>query len=79
MKRVEWQDVLEICGFWDYRCRATGCGAGMLAKLFTRALSWHTVNKQCAPVPKANALDAEIGGCEMLMECVGRWVGEDFS
>ena len=35
-------------------------------RAFTRAIVWHAVNKKCELVPRANALDAEIRGCELL-------------
>ena len=39
------QHVREICWFWDGRCRAIGCGAGMWVDAVTQTLGWHTVNK----------------------------------
>ena len=58
----------------DGSCRAAGCGAGMWVDVFSRGLRWHIVNTKCEPVPKANTLDAGIRGCEMLTECMGKWV-----
>ena len=29
-----WSDPTGVCGFWNGRCRAFGCGDGMWAKVF---------------------------------------------
>ena len=71
---IVWQDVRGMCGFWEGSCRAIGSGERMWEKMFSRALGWHTVNNKCEHVPKKNALDVEISGCEILIECMGEWI-----
>ena len=67
-----WKDLRGNCGFWDGSCRAIGSGA---VKVFTQALGWHTLNQSSAPVHMERALDAEIRGCEMPVECMGKSIG----
>ena len=56
-----WSDATGICGLWDGSCQKKRCGAGMEVKIFTQALGWHTVHKQCEPV-----LGEECSGCRIL-------------
>ena len=46
----------------------------MLFKIFTHSLGMATIHKKCGPVPGQNSLDAEIGGCAMLMDNLHKWV-----
>ena len=46
----------------------------MWVKICTPARECHIVDTNCALVPKANALDVDISGCEMWIECMGTWI-----
>ena len=55
--------------FWDGSCKRGVCGAGILIKVFMQA----TIHKERAGV-QSKFLDAEIGGCAMLMNSLNQWV-----
>ena len=46
----------------------------MLIKVSTQALGLVQIDNKCGPVPGQNSLDAEIGGCAMLMGSLIQWV-----
>ena len=67
-------EVTGICGFWDGSCNDKICGAGITILLFTQGTGWVTIYKKCGPVPGTNSLDAELGGCAMLIESLDMWL-----
>ena len=46
----------------------------MLIMTFTQSSEWTTIHQKCRPVPGKDSLDAEIGGCSMLIESLNQWV-----
>ena len=71
---VVWSEVTGLCGFWDGSCENGKCGAGIMIQAFTDALGWAPIHKKCGPVQGQNSLDAELGGCGMLMENLRQWI-----
>ena len=71
---IEWAEVTGICGFWDGSCSDNICGAGITILLFTQGAGWVRRYKKCGPVPGTNSLDAELGGCAMLIESLNTWL-----
>ena len=50
------------------------CGAGMLIEVFTQALGWVTIHTNADRCLTPNSLDAEIGGCALLVSNWNHWV-----
>ena len=71
---IDWAEVTGICGFWDASCSDNICGASITILLFTKGARWVTRYKKCVPLPGTNSLDAELGGCGMLMESLITWL-----
>ena len=46
---------------------------GIMIQVFTKTLWWATSHKECGPAPGRNPLDAELGGCAVLMKNLGQW------
>ena len=67
-------EVTGICGFWDGSCNNNMRGAGIAFLLYTRDTGWITWHKKCELVPGTNSLDAERGGCAMLIESLQEWL-----
>ena len=73
---MEWKDesaidltnVTGICGFWDGISNDKVCGAGITISFFIEGLVWVIRYNKCGPVKGSNSLDAELGGCVMLIE-----------
>ena len=59
---VEWQDVWEICCFWDGSCRTLGCGAGIRVNVVTQALG--VAHREQKAANKRCATNAEIRGLQ---------------
>ena len=55
-------------------CNDHICGAGIIILLFSPKTGWITIYKKCGPVPGNNSLDAELGGCAMLIENLHIWL-----
>ena len=75
IRRVDWSDVTETCGFQDVICREHICGAGTWIDILSR-ISGGTFHKKCGPVPGAKSLDAQISGCTMLIGTVKKLVAK---
>ena len=52
------------------------CGARIRIQVFTQTLGWVPVHKKCGPVRDRNSLDAQLGGCGMLMASVNQWINK---
>ena len=63
---VVWSEVTSLCDFWDGSCESGTCGAGIMIQAFTKNLGWAPYPLKMRP--QCNSLDAELGGCGMLME-----------
>ena len=73
---VAWSEVTGLCGFWDDSCDNGKCGAGIVIQAFTESLGWVSTYKKCGPVTGRSSLDAELGGCGMLLENLRRWINK---
>ena len=71
---VVWSEVTGLCGFWDGSCENGTCGAGIMIQALTKILGGTPIHTKCGRVRCRNALDAELGGCGMLMENLSQWV-----
>ena len=71
---IYWSEVKGICGFWDGSCNDNICGAGVIVLLFSPKTGWITIQKKCRPAPGTYSLDAEFGGCAMLIENLNFWL-----
>ena len=71
---IDWTSVTGICGFWDGSCTEKVCGAGITVSFFKQGLGWVIRYKKCGPVKSSNSLDAELGGCVMLIESRKIWM-----
>ena len=65
---IDWTKVTGICGFWDGSCNDKVCGASITISFFIQELGLVIRFKKCGPVKGSNSLDAELGGCAMLIE-----------
>ena len=45
-----------------------------MIQAFMNGLGWAPIHKKCGPVQGQNSLDAELGGCGMLMENLRQWI-----
>ena len=72
--RIAWSDVTGLCGFWDGSCDYGNCGCGIVIMAHSDLHDWSAFNKKCWPVPGVTSVDAELGGCGMLVENLCRWV-----
>ena len=45
-----------------------------MIQAFTKTLDWVPVYKKCGPVTGRNSLDAELGGCGLLLENLRPWI-----
>ena len=43
-------------------------GAGIMIQVFNKTLGWVPIHRKCGLVRGRSSLDAELGGCGMLME-----------
>ena len=71
---IDWAEVTGICGFWDGSCSDHMCGAGITILLVTQSAGWVTRFQKCGKVKGKNSLDAELGGCAMLIESLNTWL-----
>ena len=71
---VVWSEVTGLCGVWEGSCENGTRGAGLMIQIFTKAVGWVPIHKKWSRVRGRNSLDAELGGCSMLLEISGRWV-----
>ena len=60
-------EVSGLCGFWDDSCESGTCGAGITIQAFTKTLGC-PIRKKCGLARGPNSLDAELGGCGVLMD-----------
>ena len=60
--------------FCDGSCDTCQCGAGIMIMACSEALGWFPIFKKCGPVVGQNSLDAELGGCGMLMDNLCQWI-----
>ena len=67
---VVWSEVTS----WDGSCENGTCGAGIMIQALTKILGGTPIHTKCGRVRCRNALDAELGGCGMLMENLSQWV-----
>ena len=65
---MTWRDVLGICGFWDGCFDIGKCGRCIFLMVFSELHGWFPFNKKCGPVPGNSSMDAEMGGCGMLID-----------
>ena len=72
--RIAWQEVTGVCGFWDGSNDNGKCGGGIVLMAFSEPHGWFTFYKQCGPAPGNSSLDAEMGGCGMLIDNVHQWM-----
>ena len=40
---------------------------------------WVMIYKKCGPVPGRNSLDAELGGCALLVKNLSQWIDKRMS
>ena len=73
---VDWTKVTGINGFWDGSSNDKACGAGITISIFIQGLEWVARYKKCLLVIGSNSLDAELGGCAMLIESLKIWMRE---
>ena len=71
---VVWSEVIGLCGFWDGSCEIGTCGAGFMNNVVTEPLDGLRFTKSEAECWVENSLDAELGGCGMLMETLSQWI-----
>ena len=71
---VVWSEVTSLCGFWDGSCENGTCGAGIMIQALTKILGGTPIHTKCGRVRCRNSLDAELGGCGMLMENLSQWI-----
>ena len=55
-------------------CNDRVCGAGITISIFIQGLASVVRYKKCGPVEGSNSLDAELGGCAMLIESLKIWL-----
>ena len=55
-------------------CENGRCGGGQMVQAFTKTLGLARIHKKCGLVMGRNSLDAELGGCGMLMESSSQWI-----
>ena len=67
-------EVIGVCGFWDGSCDNGKCGTGIMIQAFTKTLGWVPIYKICGSATGQNFLDAELGGCGMLLENLRPWI-----
>ena len=48
-----------------------------MIQAFTETLGWDPIHKKCGPVRGRNSLDAELGGCGMLMDNLNQWINDE--
>ena len=65
---------LPVSGFWVGSCDNGNCGGSIVIMAYLNLHGWLTFYKKCGPVPRNNSLDAEMGGCGMLMDHVRQWI-----
>ena len=65
---IDWTKVTGICGFWDGSCNDKVCGANITISFFIQGLGVGYAVQKYGPVEGSNSLDAEPGGCAMLIE-----------
>ena len=70
--KVVWSEATGLCGFWAGSCENGTCGAGIMIQVFTK--TWVSIHKRCAPTRGRNSLDAELGGCGLLMDNLNQWI-----
>ena len=63
---VVWSEVTGLCGFWDGSCEN--------GQELTKTLGRTPINTKCGRVRCRPSLDAELGGCGMLMENLSQWI-----
>ena len=71
---VVWSEVTGLCGFWDGSCDNGKCGAKTMIQALTKTLGWVPIYKKGWPVTGQDSLDAERGGCGMLLENLHSWI-----
>ena len=69
-----WQEVAGLCGFWDGSYENGKCGSDIILMAFSEPQGWSTFYKKRGPVPGHNSLDAEMGGCGMLIDSIQQWI-----
>ena len=72
--RIAGQEVLGICGFWDGMFDNGKCGCGIVLMAFSVLHGWFSFYKKCGPVPGNSSMDAEMGGCGMLIDNLQPWM-----
>ena len=66
---VVWSEVTGLCGFRDGSCESGTCGAGTVIRV--------PIHKKCGPVRGRSSLDAELGGCGLLIEILNQWINKN--
>ena len=72
--RITWPEATGLCGFWHGSCDNGNCGSGIVIMACSDLHGWSTFYKKCGPVPGVDSLDAELGGCGMLMDNLCHWI-----
>ena len=61
-----------MCGFWDGSYERGVCGADMMIQVFTKKNKGLGYDLQ--KVWASTSLDAELGGCAMLLSNLSQWI-----
>ena len=72
--RFAWSEVSGLSGFWDGSCDNGNCGRGIVIMAYSDLHAWFTFHKTCGQGPGNKSLDAEMGGCGMLMDNFRQWI-----
>ena len=72
--RSVWSEVTSLCGFTDGSCDDGHRGGGIVIMAYLDMRGWFTFYKKCGLVPGNNSLDADMGGCGMLMDHLLEWI-----
>ena len=72
--RIVRPEVTGLCRFWDGSCDNGNCVSGIVIMAFSDQHGCSTFYKKCGPVPGNNSLDAEMGGCGMLVDNSRQWI-----
>ena len=72
--RITRREVTGVCGFWDGTFDNDRRERGIVLVAFSEPHGWFPFYKKCGLVPGNRSMDAEMGGCGMLIDNLQQWV-----